>query len=283
MAEIRNLLLIDKNPAHAELFRAALLNTNEGPFRDEWGQTLSQAVERLREKTIWAIFANTSLPDSQGLDTIDQLIQAAPGVPILVLARAEQEGLCVEALRRGAKDYLLEGHIDAYSFVRAIRNMAERETAEEVLFTEKERASVTLNSIGDAVISTEISVTVTYLNVVAENMTGWSRNDAAGRPFPEVFKIMDGVTHEPARNPMDLAIQQNKTVSLTPNCILTRRDGSEIAIEDSAAPIHDRKNRVTGAVIVFHDVTAARAMSSHMSHLAQHDVLTDLPNRMILN
>ena len=282
MAQIRNLLLIDKNPAHAELLRAALLNTNEGPFHDEWVQTLSQAVERLREKTVWAIFANTSLPDSQGLDTIDQLIQAAPGVPILVLAGAEHEDLCTEALRRGAKDYLLEGHIDAYSFGRAIRNMAERETAEEVLFTEKERSAVTLNSIGDAVISTDISGTVTYLNLVAEDLTGWSRNDAAGRPFSDIFKIVDGVTRETARNPMDLAIQQNKTVGLTPNCILTRRDGHEIAIEDSAAPIHDRENRVTGAVIVFHDVTAARAISSHMSHLAQHDVLTDLPNRMIL-
>ncbi len=282
MAQIRNLLLIDKNPAHAELLRAALPNTNEGPFHDEWVQTLSQAVERLRENAVWAIFANTSLPDSQGLDTIDQLIQAAPGVPILVLAGAEHEDLCTEALRRGAKDYLLEGHIDAYSFGRAIRNMVERETAEEVLFTEKERASVTLNSIGDAVISTEICGTVTYLNFVAENLTGWSRNDAAGRPFSDIFKIIDGVTREPARNPMDLAIRQNKTVGLTPNCILIRRDGYEIAIEDSAAPIHDRENRVTGAVIVFHDVTAARAISSHMSHLAQHDVLTDLPNRMIL-
>ncbi len=282
MAQIRNLLLIDKNPAHAELLRAALLDTNEGPFHDEWVQTLSQAVERLREKTVWAIFANTSLPDSQGLDTIDQLIQAAPGVPILVLAGAEQEDLCIEALRRGAKDYLLEGHIDAYSFGRAIRNMAERETAEEVLFTEKERSAVTLNSIGDAVISTDIFGTITYLNLVAEDLTGWSRNDAAGRPFSDIFKIVDGVTRETARNPMDLAIRQNQTVGLTPNCILTRRDGYEIAIEDSAAPIHDRENRVTGAVIVFHDVTAARAISSHMSHLAQHDVLTDLPNRMIL-
>ena len=282
MAQIRNLLLVDQNPAHWELFRAALLNTHEGPFNDEWVQTLSQSVQRLDQKTVWAIFANTSLPDSQGLDTIDKLIQAAPGVPILVLGGAEDEGLCREALRRGAKDYLLEGHIDAYSFGRAIRNMAERETAEEASSQETERAAITLNSIGNAVLSTDIFGKVTYLNVVAEDMTGWSRKDASGRPLSEVFKIIDGVTREPARNPMDLAMQQNKTVELTANCILTRRDGYEIAIEDSAAPIHDRENRVTGAVIVFHDVSAARSISSHMSHLAQHDMLTDLPNRMLL-
>src|SRR3984893_11135648 len=282
MTQIRNLLLIDQDPAHAELFRAALLDTNEGAFHEEWVQTLSQSVQRLDEKPIWAIFANTFLPDSQGLDTIDKLIQAAPGVPILVLAVADEEGLCREALRRGAKDYLLEGHIDAYSFGRAIRNMAERETAEQALFTEKEPAAVTLNSIGSAVLSTDVSGNVTYLNVMAEGLTGWSRQDASGRPLSEVFRIIDGVTRETARNPIDLAIRQNKTVGLTPNCILVRLDGFEIAIEDSAAPIHDRQNRVTGAVIVFHDVSAARAMALQMSHLAQHDVLTDLPNRMML-
>ncbi|MCU1308450.1 MAG: response regulator receiver modulated diguanylate cyclase/phosphodiesterase with sensor(s), partial [Acidobacteriaceae bacterium] len=76
----------------------------------------------------------------------------------------------MDAMRRGAKDYLLEGHIDTYSFVRAIRNMAERKVAEEVLFTEKERARVTIDSLGDAVLSTDISGNVTYLNVVAEQL-----------------------------------------------------------------------------------------------------------------
>ena len=82
---------------------------------------------------------------------------------------------------------------------------------------------------------------------------------------------------------MELAIQQNRTVGLSANCILIRRDGYESAIEDSAAPIHDRDGQVTGAVIVFHDVSMARAMVLEMSHLAQHDALTDLPNRLLLN
>jgi len=98
-----------------------------------------------------------------------------------------------------------------------------------------------------------------------------------------VFQIIDGITRQPARNPMDMAIEQNKTVGLTANCILIRRDGHESAIEDSAAPIHDRDGHGTGAVIVFHDVSAARSMSLQMSHLAHHDFLTDLPNRMLLN
>src|ERR1700692_299341 len=215
MTEIRNLLLIDQNPAHAEAFREALLNAKDGPFQYEWVQTLSQSVEQLREKTIWAVFASLSLPDSQGLDTIDKLLQVAPGVPILVMGGAADEDLSTEALRRGAKDYLLEGHIDSYSFGRAIRNMAERKTAEEVLFIEKERASVTLNSIGDAVLSTDILGNVTYLNVVAEKLTGWTCAEALGKTLAEVFHIIDGATRKTAPNPMDFAIQANKTVKLT--------------------------------------------------------------------
>jgi PAS domain S-box-containing protein len=235
MADTRNLLLIAKNPAHEEAFREAVLHAKDGPFGFEWVQTLSEGVERLRETMIWAIFASLSLPDSQGLDTIDKLLKVAPGIPILVMGGAEDEDLSTEALRRGAKDYLLNGHIGAYSFGRAIRNMAERKTAEEVLFIEKERASVTLNSIGDAVISTDIQGNVTYLNVVAEKITGWKCAEALGRPLGEVFHIIDGTTRKPSPNPTEFAIGENKTVKLTPNCILIRHDGSESPIEDSAA------------------------------------------------
>jgi diguanylate cyclase (GGDEF)-like protein/PAS domain S-box-containing protein len=282
MTDIHNLLLIDTNPAHAEAFQEALLNAQNGPFRGHWVQTLTQGRERLREKTIWAIFANLCLPDSHGLDTIDKLMQAAPGVPILVIGGVEDEGLSTEALRRGAKDYLLEGHIDAYSFDRAIRNMEERKTVERVMFIEEDRASVTLGSIGDAVISTDILGNVAYLNGVAEKMTGWTCEDARGKPFGEIFHIIDGATRTLAQNPMKLAIETNGTVGLPADCVLIRRDGNESPIEDSAAPIHDRSGSITGAVIVFHDVTVSRAMTLEMSHLAQHDILTNLPNRLLL-
>jgi diguanylate cyclase (GGDEF)-like protein/PAS domain S-box-containing protein len=163
------------------------------------------------------------------------------------------------------------------------RDSARRGLAEEALFVEKERAQVTLNCIGDAVICTDISGDVTFLNIVAENMTDWSWKEAAGRPMAEVFRVVDGATRKPVRDPMKMAMEQNETVGLTVNCVLISRDGREYAIEDSAAPIHDRSGCVTGAVIVFHDVSAARAMSMQMTHSAQHDVVTGLPNRILLN
>jgi diguanylate cyclase (GGDEF)-like protein/PAS domain S-box-containing protein len=278
-----NILLIDDEPSHAKVFEEALIAAGDGPSNFEWVRSLSSGLERLAHKGLWAIFLNLSLPDSRGIETLDQLLSVSSPVPIVVLGGADDDEICKTAMLHGAQDYLLEGHLDRYAFTRAIRNIIEREFARLELFNEKERAQVTLNSIGDAVISTDIHGNVTYLNVVAEHMTGWTRGEAVGRPFDVVFQIIDGDTHKPSSNPMALAIQQDRTVGLNANCILVRRDGYECAIEDSAAPIHDRDGQVTGAVIVFHDVSMARSMVLEMSHLAQHDALTDLPNRLLLN
>ena len=277
------LLLIEGDPADAKVIQAALADVRYGPFDVESVRQLSDAYERLGKEGIAAVLVDLFLPDSQGIETFNKLLLAAPHVPILVLSGPGDEDIAMQALQRGAQDYLLKGELTSHSLSRALRNMIERKAVEEALFIEKERAQVTLNSIGDAVLSTDISGNVTYLNHAAESLTGWSREEALRRPVAEVFQIIDGATRQPARNPMELAVQQNKTVGLTANCILIRRDGLECAIEDSAAPIHDRRGQVTGAVIVFHDVTAARAMSFRMSHLAQHDSLTDLPNRLLLN
>ena len=214
MTKVRTLLLIDDDPAHAEVFREALIDVSDGPYAGEWVTTLPDGCQRLRKKGIWAVFLNLHLHGSEGLCAFDQLLEAAPGIPTLVLGGAEDKTIALQALKRGAKDYLIEGHIDCYSLSRAIHNMGERETAEEALFAEKARARITLDSIGDAVLSTDILGNVTYLNVVAEKMTGWSREAASGRPLAEVFRIIDGITRNPAPNPMESAIAKNKTVAL---------------------------------------------------------------------
>jgi diguanylate cyclase (GGDEF)-like protein/PAS domain S-box-containing protein len=144
-------------------------------------------------------------------------------------------------------------------------------------------SEATLDSIGDAVLSTDLDGRVTYLNVAAERMTGWANKAATGQPLTDVFRIIDGDTRQTARNPLALALKLNRAVGLTPDCILVRRDGHECAIEDSATPIHDRAGRLVGAVIVFRDVGTALESSRHMAHLAQHDPLTGLPNRLLLS
>ncbi|GAB2900359.1 hypothetical protein GCM10027046_31710 [Uliginosibacterium flavum] len=173
--------------------------------------------------------------------------------------------------------------------VQTVENITARKTAEfqlriaeDALFEEKERAQVTLNSIGDAVLCTDLLCKVTYMNPVAEVMTGWGYEEALGRPLTEVFQIISGTTRQAADNPAQRAINEDKTAGLPMDCVLVRRDGIESPIEDSTAPIHDRDGRVVGAVIVFQDVSASRSMAQKMFHLAQHDCLTGLPNRVLL-
>jgi diguanylate cyclase (GGDEF)-like protein/PAS domain S-box-containing protein len=174
-----------------------------------------------------------------------------------------------------------KGEITHYIAIKM--DISDRKNAEEALFLEKERAQVTLNSIGDAVACTDISGNITFLNLAAEKMTGWSSQEANGRPMAEILKIVNATTHETIPNPMMSEIGQVRSLHLPPNCILIRRDGFEIPIEDSVAPIHDREGQASGAVIVFRDVSVARAMALEMAHSAQHDFLTSLPNRVLLN
>jgi diguanylate cyclase (GGDEF)-like protein/PAS domain S-box-containing protein len=286
------ILLIQTDHADATAIQDALAGSRDPLFRVEWVRQCSEGALRLAEyqsrlkagvRDLDAILLDLFLPDTRGIETFDRLYALAPYVPILVLTAPQDEDIAKMAVEHGAQDYLLKDHLDAYLLPKVLRSMIERAANTEALFDEKERAQVTLNSIGDAVMSTDFSGRVTFLNVVAERLTGWSRYDAAGRPLEEVFHLIDGSTRERVSDPMRRAVKENKTVGLTPNCILVRRDGFEAAIEDSAAPIHDRHGLVTGAVMVFHDVSTARALSLRMSYLAQHDSLTDLPNRVLLN
>ncbi|MDP2752654.1 MAG: EAL domain-containing protein [Rhodocyclaceae bacterium] len=155
-----------------------------------------------------------------------------------------------------------------------------RNTAEADLFAEKERALVTLHSIGDAVITTDIDGIVSYLNPVAETMTGWSNEEARGVPLRQVFNIENESTRQPVENPVERAIAGNCVVGLTNHTVLISRDGREINIEDSAAPIRDRAGHIIGVVLVFHDVSDRHQLAVQLSYQASHDALTGLYNRI---
>src|ERR1700678_3577998 len=276
-------LLIGDNFGIAKLIREALTALHGGSFDLEWVRLLSEGLGRIKEGRVAAILLELALPDSHGMETFDEVFSEAADLPILILADATNESLAGEAVRRGGQDYLLPSHLDAYSLSRALRYSIERQAIEDALYLERERALVTLNSIGDAVLCTDTSGRITYLNAVAEKLTGWHREDATGKPLAEVFRIFDGDMGQPAADPLKRAIEENRAVGLTEHCILIRRDGHKFGIEDSSAPIHDRRGRIIGAVIVFHDVTAARSILSQIAYRAQHDVLTDLPNRELLS
>ncbi len=197
----------------------------------EWVRQVPEGLERLEKKDIAAVLLDLRLPDGHGIETFDKVQAAAPSIPILILADNATEEVARHAVSKGAQDYLPPDHLDSYSLARALRSAIERKAVEDALYTERERAIVTLNSIGDAVLSTDVSGNITYLNAVAEKMTGWLCTEAVGEPLAKVFRIIDGVTRQTSRDPMEMAVEQNRTVGLTVNCILIRRDGAEFPIE----------------------------------------------------
>ncbi len=161
---------------------------------------------------------------------------------------------------RGAAPKDVENPIEARE--RANRELAaakealERKSAE--LEQQREWYEVTLASIGDAVITTDVDGLITFLNPVAEAMTGWTHDEAQGKPLVEVFRIINEDTLEPAANPVAKVLTTGRIIGLANHTALVARDGTVLSIEDSAAPIRDTRGAVAGAVMVFHDVTSRR-------------------------
>ncbi len=149
----------------------------------------------------------------------------------------------------------------------------------EGVFQQKELAEVTMDSIGDAVVTTDAEGRVEYLNPVAEGLTGWTNAEAKGKPLKEVFRIVNGYNREPKETPIEQCLRENRVVGLGNDTVLIRRDGAETMIEDSAAPVRDRAGQVVGAVMVFYDVAAQRGNTHLLSYHATHDRLTGLVNR----
>jgi diguanylate cyclase (GGDEF)-like protein/PAS domain S-box-containing protein len=160
-----------------------------------------------------------------------------------------------------------------------VTDVTQRKAAERALYEEKERAEVTLKSIGDAVVTTDASGNVLYLNPVAEQLTGWERRLARGRPVEEVIPLKDDANGELVESPVLRCLREGRLATLAENSVLVNRDGLAIAIQDSAAPIRDHDGNVVGAVLVFHDVSRERQLHRKLSYHASHDSLTGLINR----
>jgi diguanylate cyclase (GGDEF)-like protein/PAS domain S-box-containing protein len=158
-------------------------------------------------------------------------------------------------------------------------DITERKLYEEALFREKESAQITLQSIGDGVITTDAASVIDYINPVAEQLTGWRLEDAMGKPVEEVFRAFHEETCEPLENPLSVAIRRSRPIKSVRPMLLIRRDGNELYVESTASPIRDGANKTAGGVLVFHDVSESRELNRRLSYHASHDLLTGLVNR----
>ena len=150
----------------------------------------------------------------------------------------------------------------------SVTDITDRKQAEAQIFAEKERAQVTLASIADSVITTNVDGRVEYLNPIAEALTGWKLREARGLPLSTVCSMLDETTRQPIADPVARVLRDDATVRVTSNVVLLRRDGVEIAIDQSAAPIRDRAGTITGVVLVLHDVRREREFATQLSYQA---------------
>jgi diguanylate cyclase (GGDEF)-like protein/PAS domain S-box-containing protein len=161
----------------------------------------------------------------------------------------------------------------------SITDMTDRRQAAADLFAEKERAQVTLESIADGVITTDVDGWIKYLNPVAEQLTGWTTSTAQGLPMQAVLRVVDESSRRLAPNPIEMVLREGRTIDAASTMLLLRHDGTEVPITQSAAPIRARSGEISGVVLVLHDVSRERQYVAKLSYQASHDSLTGLINR----
>jgi diguanylate cyclase (GGDEF)-like protein/PAS domain S-box-containing protein len=277
-SSIETLLVVEDDLLDAQLLRG-MLGAQDLITEVTHVWNMREAEEYLTVNAVDLILLDLGLPDARGLGAVRRMHAVAPHTPLVVLTGLDDESLAALAMHEGAQDYLVKGEIDARGLVRALRYAVERKLLEEALHVERERA-VTLNSLADAVAATDLLGRISFLNAAGERVTGWSQRQALGRPIGDVLRIVDAASREPIANLMQYS---DDALARSSNWLLLRQDGAEIPIEESVAAILSEAGQVIGAVMVFRDVSAGRAVATRISHAAEHDFLTGLPNRMLLN
>ncbi len=245
------------------------------------------------------ITANPALVEMLGYDSVEDLKAAGPTTMLYVnpvdrervFARLEAHGKVKNfeyRLRRkdGREIVVLENAHAVYdddgtivAHEGTITDITERKRAETRIFEEKERAQVTLQSIGDGVITTDADGCVDYINPVAQDLTGWDMRSARGKPIADIMTIIHAHTRATVENPVSRCLKEGRIITLEENSVLITKDAEETPIQDSAAPIRDRIGNIIGSVMVFHDVSKETRLFRRLSYQASHDALTNLINR----
>ncbi len=264
---------------------AIMINTLQGAGYDYQVETAENgqlAVERFFANPPDLILMDADMPVLDGISACARIKNSPEGrsVPLVMVTGFGDRDWVDRAYQAGATDYVMKP-INWDVLRNRIDYMLKAKKAEEALFDEKEKAQITLESIGDGVITTDAWQRVEYLNPVASLLTGWSNQQANGRQLAEIFNVVDENSLKTAYIPHPTELNQAQKISdATKQMLLIHKDGKQkFAIEDSAAPIRDRSGRTIGMVLVFYDVTRSRQMAREIEYQAHHDPMTGLINR----
>jgi diguanylate cyclase (GGDEF)-like protein/PAS domain S-box-containing protein len=272
------------------------LRNSESKFRGLFESVMEGVYQTSRDGRI--LVANPAFVNLLGYSSAEEMYQVPAGALYWYpndrenfARRAEIEGeLRNEEYVMRRKDGSMLVVVDNCRVVRdpngrvcgfdgTLTDITERKKAETAVFQAKERAQVTLQSIGDAVITTDSQGRIDYMNPVAESLTGWENREAQGQLIGDVLTVVDETTREGSENPVARCLREGQVLGLAEHTVMVNRRGQEIAIQDSAAPIRDRAGNLIGAVMVFHDVSKERRLHRALHYQASHDALTGLINR----
>jgi diguanylate cyclase (GGDEF)-like protein/PAS domain S-box-containing protein len=275
------ILLIDKNQECSNFVTEALAGGDEN-WNVELVGEVSSVLERIRDGHIHLVILDVSGSREQDKRALVQMTSAAPHLPILILTDCANEALARQLAVGSAHDYVLKEHLQEFRLRRIVRGMMATSEKREEAFLQQQCAEAALAWTSEAVLFADLDGRVKKVNTAAEQLTGWSQAEADGQPLYEVFSVVyspDAVAIEDPHRAKDSDCADAVTSSMT----LTRRDKKEVAIQARTMSTRNYSGNNTGTVVVFHDAGAARAKTLELSHLAQHDFLTDLPNRVLLN
>jgi diguanylate cyclase (GGDEF)-like protein/PAS domain S-box-containing protein len=273
------ILLVDDDANQINILNKVLKSIGQVFFAQNGLAALEQSI-KIRPDVILLDIDMPGLNGHQVLALLkdNELTRNIPVIFITSYDSVEDQLLC---LSEGAVDFIAKPLEPDVVAARVNTHLMLRNRERE-LFEVYQHAQVTLNSIGDAVITTDKDARVTFMNPTAELMTGMSLNDAMGCFIEEVMPLRIGHDGPPHINPGRICIQENRVVGMALNCQMMKQNGHWMSIEDSAAPLISQDGYVIGSVIIFDDINESRVVALKMSHTLQYDQLTNLPNRFLL-
>jgi PAS domain S-box-containing protein len=290
-------LLVEDDEDDYVVTRDLLAEIPGCPFQLERIKDYETALEAIARNQHDVYLLDYRLGERTGLELLQEAVRRGCQAPIILFTGQGEREIDIEAMKAGAADYLTKGQIDAALLERSIRyaierrrdrealrhahddlelrvqqrtadlekanerlvvEIVERKQAELAVHEQREWLRVTLTSIGDAVIVTDEHGNVTFMNPVAQTLTGWTQAEADRKPLETVFRIIHERTRQPVENPVEKVIRRRTVVGLANHTVLIAKDGTERSIDDSAAPIRDELGRIAGVVLIFRDVTERR-------------------------